>query len=89
MMICNCDNCNITAYLLKPRVRPGVWDNSVSPLASHKNKHIYKSWALWKKESPLMFPLPCGAGSTVPREGFDSSVIMPFSWCVVVATLPI
>ena len=25
-----------------------------------------------------MFPLPCGAGSTVPREGFDSSVIMPF-----------
>ena len=28
-----------------------------------------------------LFPLPCGAGSTVPREGFDSSVIMPFSWC--------
>ena len=26
-----------------------------------------------------MFPLPCGAGSTVPREGFDSSVIMIFS----------
>ena len=25
-----------------------------------------------------LFPLPCGAGSTVPREGFDSSVIMPF-----------
>ena len=21
--------------------------------------------------------------STVPREGFDSSVIMPFSWCAV------
>ena len=36
-----------------------------------------------------LFPLPCGAGSTVPREGFDSSVIMPFSWCVVVVTLPI
>ena len=31
----------------------------------------------------------CGAGSTVPREGFDSSVIMPFSWCVVAVTLPI
>ena len=30
-----------------------------------------------------LFPLPCGAGSTVLREGFDSSVIMPFSWCVV------
>ena len=30
-----------------------------------------------------LFPLPCGAGSTVPRKGFESSVIMPFSWCVV------
>ena len=36
-----------------------------------------------------LFPLPCGAGSTVPRKGFDSSVIMPFSWCVVAVTLPI
>ena len=36
-----------------------------------------------------IFPLPCGAGSAVPREGFDSSVIMPFSWCVVAVTLPI
>ena len=25
-----------------------------------------------------LLPLPCGAGSTVPREGFDSSLIMPF-----------
>ena len=33
--------------------------------------------------------LPCGAGSTVPGEGFDSSVIMPFSWFVVAVTLPI
>ena len=31
----------------------------------------------------------CGAGSTVPHDGFDSSVIMPFSWCVVAVTLPI
>ena len=29
------------------------------------------------------------AGSTVPREGFDSSAIMPFSWCVVAVTLSI
>ena len=36
-----------------------------------------------------LFPLLCGAGSTVPREGFDSGVIMPFSWCVVALTLPI
>ena len=35
-----------------------------------------------------LFPLQFGAGSTVPREGFDSSVIMPFSWCVVAVTLP-
>ena len=38
---------------------------------------------------PHLFPLSCGAGSTYPREDFDSSVIMPFSWCVVVVTLPI
>ena len=38
---------------------------------------------------PHLFPLPCGAGSTVLREGFDSSVIMPFSWCVVTVALPI
>ena len=25
-----------------------------------------------------LFPLPCVAGSTVPREGFDSSVIVSF-----------
>ena len=31
--------------------------------------------------------MSCGAGSRVPREGFDSSVIMPFSWCVVAVTL--
>ena len=37
----------------------------------------------------MLFPLPCGTGSTVSREGFDSSVIMPFSWCVVAVTLPI
>ena len=36
-----------------------------------------------------LFPLPCGAGSTVAREGFDSSVIMPFSCWVVAVTLPI
>ena len=30
-----------------------------------------------------LFPLPCGASSTVPREGLDSIVIMPYSRCVV------
>ena len=33
-----------------------------------------------KVSSDLIF------GSTVPREGFDSSVIMPFSWCGVADT---
>ena len=28
-----------------------------------------------------LFPLPCGDGSTFPREGFDSSVIMSFPGC--------
>ena len=37
----------------------------------------------------MLFALPCGAGSTVPREGFDSSVIMPFPLCVVAVTPPI
>ena len=36
-----------------------------------------------------LFPLPCGAGSTVPRQGFDSSVVMPFSLCVVALALPL
>ena len=36
-----------------------------------------------------LFPLPCEAGSTIPGEGFDSSVIMPFSWCFVTVTFPI
>ena len=31
----------------------------------------------------------CCSVSTVPREGFDSSVIILFSWCVVAVTLPI
>ena len=57
----------------------------------HPNKLPMKNYS--KDENVLyqshLFPLPCGAGSTVPREGFDSSVIMPFSWCAVAVTLPI
>ena len=34
-------------------------------------------------------PFAVGAGSSVPREGFDSSVIMRFPWCAVAVTLPI
>ena len=34
-----------------------------------------------------LVPLPCEAGSTVPREGFDSSAIFTFSWYVVAVTI--
>ena len=30
-----------------------------------------------------LFPLPCGAGGTVPREGFDSSVIDNYAFFLV------
>ena len=36
-----------------------------------------------------LVPFAVGAGRTVPREGFDSSVIMPFSWCAVAVKHPI
>ena len=43
--------------------------------------HVYQGFA--------SIDIPYGAGSTVPREGFDSSVIMTFFWCVLAVTLPI
>ena len=54
------------------------------PLSSSKEMQWRVSYSI--AERILVW---CGAGSTVPREGFDSSVIMPFSWCVVAVTLPI
>ena len=74
--------------------------NMVDPLTEAKYawklycNHIYldsdsASVLLYFTFLSHLFSLPCGAGSTVPREGFDSSVIMPFSWCVVAVTLPI
>ena len=53
-----------------------------------KTVMIFSLYAILKVLLHL-FPLPCGTGSTVPREGFDSSVIMPFSSCVVAVTFPI
>ena len=46
----------------------------------------FKGTCIHVKCSPHLFPLLCEAGSTVPSEGFDSGVIMPFSWCVVADT---
>ena len=74
-------------HLVSPLVCKGPWMSTV----------VLYCWCHSDSASVLLyftflshlFPLPCGAGSTVPREGFDSSVIMPFSWCVVAVTLPI
>ena len=74
-------------HLVSPLVYRGPWMSTV----------VLYCWCHSDSASVLLyftflshlFPLPCGAGSTVPREGFDSSVIMPFSWCVVAVTLSI
>ena len=73
-------------HLVSPLVCRGPWMSTV----------VLYCWCHSDSASVLLyftflshlFPLPCGAGSAVPREGFDSSV-MPFSWCVVAVTLPI
>ena len=70
-----------TGHLVSPLVCRGPWMSTV----------VLYSWCHSDSASVLLFyftflshlfPLPCGASSTVPREMFDSSVIMPFSWCV-------
>ena len=63
-------------HLVSPLVCRGPWMSTV----------VLYCWCHSDSASVLLyftflshlFPLPCGAGSTVPREGFDSSVIMPF-----------
>ena len=74
-------------HLVSPLLCRGPWISTV----------VLYCWCHLDSPSVLLYftflshllPLPCGAGYTVPREGFDSSVIMPFSWCVVAVTLPI
>ena len=66
----------------------------VSPLVSTV---ILYCWCHSDSASVLLYftflshllPLPCGAGGAVPREGFDSSVIVPFSCCVMAVPLPL
>ena len=75
-------------HLVSPLVYRGPWMSTVliycwcySDSASVVLYFTFKS---------RVFILPYGAVSTVPREGFCSSVIMPFSLCCVVAvTVPI
>ena len=53
------------------------------------NVKVFQKKQKIAKITSHLFPLPCGAGSTIPHAGFESSVIMPFSWCVVAVTVPI
>ena len=69
-------NVNFFCLLYQQQVCRGPWMSTV----------VLYCWGHSDSASVLLyfiflshlFPLPCGAGSTVPREGFDSSVIMPF-----------
>ena len=74
-------------HLVSPLFCRGPWMSTVVLYcwchSDNASVHLYFTFLLH------LFPLPCGAGNIVPREGFDSSVIMPFSWCVVAVTLPI
>ena len=74
-------------HLVSPLVYRGPWMSTVVLYCwCHSDS---ASVVLYFTFLSHLFPLPCGACCTVPREGFDSSVIMPFSWCVVAVTLPI
>ena len=82
--------------MIQERVAPDLTSGLQGPYMSTVVLYEY-SWCHSDSASVLLyfiflshlFPLPCGAGSTVPREGFDASVIVPFSWRVGAVTLPI
>ena len=77
----------VVTYLVSTLVCRGPWISTVVLFCwCHSDS---TSILLYFTFLSHLFPLPCGSGSTVPREVFDSSVIMPFSWCVVAVTLPI
>ena len=73
-------------YLVSPLVGRGPWMSTVVLYCWRHSDST--SVLLYFSCLSYLFPLPCGACSTVPREGFDSSVIMSFSWCVMAMTLP-
>ena len=54
--------------------------------------HISPPRQIYKIKTTMSYVCLCRDAcncTQVPREGFDSNVIMPFSWCVVAVTLPI
>ena len=63
-------------HLVSPLVCRGPWMSTMVLYCwCHSDS---ASVLLYFTFSSHLFPLPCGAGSTVPCEGFDSSVIMLF-----------
>ena len=63
-------------HLVSPLVCRGPWMSTVVLYCCCHSDIV--SVLLYFTFFSHLFPLPCGAGSTVPREGFGSSVIMPF-----------
>ena len=65
-----------SGYLVSPLVCRGTWMSTVV-LYCWCNSHS-ASVVLYFTFLSHLFPLPCGAGCSVPREGLDWSVIMSF-----------
>ena len=78
-------NLSPPGYLVSPLACRGPWLSTVVLYCWCHSNNAYV--LLYFTFLSHLWPLPCRAGSTVPREGNDSSVIMPFSWCVVNVTL--
>ena len=83
-------NCYIHLHFVTTASQAGDADSSRARLTSGLQGSVMSTvvlycWCHSDSTSVLLyftflshlFPLPCGAGSTVPREGFNSSVIMP------------
>ena len=63
-------------HLVSPLICRGLWMSTVVLYCwCHSDS---ASVLLYFTFLSLLFPLPCGAGRTAPREGFDSNVLMLF-----------
>ena len=67
-----------------------IWRALSKPPQRRHGPDLCPLWLLVGTPSAIIPELAAvWAGSTVPREGFYSSVIMFFSWCAVAVALPI